>query len=185
MELANHSASFPELPGIPTLRLSFPYACVMKFLPFHGNRTGIATQAGPELWTESITHVCLEGKAKASLPFWHHSDLPGGRPLRHLMSPAQGKGVCASPWSLRGSVHCQMDLIPSVATWARTAKPQVSAQRTNRKHHFQKQCILLSKPRPHCQHYVCLLIAGSFDLSCSLKRQLTSVLTDDLIQMPN
>lgn len=99
MELANHSASFPELPGIPTLGLSFPYACVMKLLPFHGNRTGITTQAGPGLCTESITHVCPERKAKASFHSLRHSDLPGGRPLRLLMSLAQGEGVRASPWS--------------------------------------------------------------------------------------
>lgn len=47
MGLANNTSPLPLLPGIPTLRLSFPYACLIKLLPFGGNRAGATTQACP------------------------------------------------------------------------------------------------------------------------------------------
>lgn len=116
MELANHSASVPELPGTPALGPGSPYACLMKLLPLHGNRAGAAAQAHPERGTESCTHVFPGWKADASLHSRRHAPLPGWGPLRHPLSLARGQPGRASQRSLRCSAHRQMGLIPSVTT---------------------------------------------------------------------
>lgn len=56
MALANHASPFPQVPGIPTLRLSSTYACLIKLLPFQANRACVI-QARSELWISSIIHI--------------------------------------------------------------------------------------------------------------------------------
>lgn len=94
MVLANRASPLPQLPGIPTLRLSFTYACLIKLLPFQGNRIGVIIQACPELWTNNIIHIFPEWWAKTSLCFCvthaHHNAFHWGAPSHWL----EEKGAC-------------------------------------------------------------------------------------------
>lgn len=186
MALANHGSPFPQLPGIPTLRLSFTYVCLIKFLPFHGNRISVIIQAHPELWTSNIIHVFPECEETKLLVF-SVAFIPASVELTEVTMSLAGRRkacVCLSG-CLQCSADCNTNLMPYVSTGTRAVKPQVTAQSSIRKQHFQEQRFLLLKSGPLWWHYIYLLIRGSFDLSANLKRQLRSLLTEDLLKMPN
>lgn len=112
MELANHSASFPEQPGIPSLGLSFQYALLMsKEAPAISRKQNQHPHSSiPRTMNREHHAHFSKCKANTSLDSLRPTHLSGRGPW------AQREPVHASRRSWQCSSPCQMSLIPSLTT---------------------------------------------------------------------